>query len=48
MNEVLFFSGAILIIGLSYYLGHQSGIAKKLQTTDKRIYYGNDCVKNDS
>ena len=28
MNEVLFFSGAILIIGLSYYLGFNSGINK--------------------
>ena len=28
MNEVLFFSGVILVIGLSYYLGFNSGINK--------------------
>ena len=28
MNEVLFFGGAALIIGLSYYLGQQSGLNK--------------------
>ncbi len=28
MNEVLFFSGAILIVGLSYYLGRQSGLTQ--------------------
>jgi hypothetical protein len=28
MNEVLFFGGAALIIGLSYYLGFNNGINK--------------------
>ena len=28
MNELLFFSGTIIIIGLSYYLGRQNGIEK--------------------
>ena len=28
MNELLFFSGTIIIIGLSYYLGRQNGLEK--------------------
>ena len=40
MNEVLFFSGAILIIGLSYYLGHQSGIAKNYKQQIKEFIMG--------
>lgn len=28
MNELLFFSGTIIIIGLSYYLGLQNGLEK--------------------
>lgn len=28
MNEVLFFGGAALIIGLSYYMGFKSGLNK--------------------
>ncbi len=28
MNEVLFFTGVALIVGLSYYLGQQSGLKK--------------------
>ena len=28
MNEVLFFTGAALIVGISYYLGRKSGLNK--------------------
>lgn len=28
MNELLFFCGTIIIIGLSYYLGRQNGLEK--------------------
>ena len=28
MNELLFFSGTIIIIGLSYYLGRKNGLEK--------------------
>jgi hypothetical protein len=31
MNELLFFGGAVLIIGLSYYLGFKSGVDKNLK-----------------
>ena len=31
MNEVLFFTGATIIIGLSYYIGRQDGIKKNFK-----------------
>ena len=31
MNELLFFGGAALVIGLSYYMGFKSGIDKNLK-----------------
>ncbi len=31
MNEVLFFGGSIIFIGLSYYMGHKSGLDKNLK-----------------
>jgi len=40
MNEILFFSGAILIIGLSYYLGYQSGLAKNYKEQIKEFIKG--------
>ena len=40
MNEVLFFSGAILIIGLSYHLGHKSGISKNYKEQIKEFIMG--------
>jgi hypothetical protein len=40
MNEVLFFSAAILIIGLSYYLGYQSGLAKNYKEQIKEFIKG--------
>jgi len=35
MNELLFFSIAALVIGLSYYLGHESGLKKNLKAEMK-------------
>jgi hypothetical protein len=40
MNEVLFFSAAILIIVLSYYLGYQSGLAKNYKEQIKEFIKG--------
>jgi len=40
MNEVLFFSGAILIIGLSYYLGFKSGLTKNYKEHIKDFIMG--------
>jgi hypothetical protein len=40
MNELLFFSGFAIIIGLSYYLGHQSGIAKNYKQQIKEFIMG--------
>jgi hypothetical protein len=31
MNEVLFFGGAALVIGLSYYIGFKTGLDKNLK-----------------
>jgi len=40
MNELLFFSIAALVIGLSYYLGHESGIKKNLKAEIKDFVMG--------
>jgi len=40
MNEVLFFSGAILIIGLSYHLGYKSGLSKNYKEQIKEFIMG--------
>ena len=40
MNEVLFFSGAALIIGLSYYLGRESGLTKNYKEEIKAFIMG--------
>ena len=40
MNEVLFFSGAILIIGLSYHLGYKSGLSKNYKEQIKEFIKG--------
>jgi hypothetical protein len=37
MNEVLFFGGAALIVGLSYYLGFNSGINKNCKNEVRRF-----------
>lgn len=40
MNELLFFSGSAIIIGLSYYLGYQSGITKNYKQQIKEFIMG--------
>ncbi len=40
MNEVLFFTGAALIVGLSYHLGHKSGISKNYKEQIKEFIKG--------
>jgi hypothetical protein len=40
MNEVLFFSGTILIIGLSYHLGYKSGLSKNYKEQIKEFIKG--------
>jgi hypothetical protein len=40
MNELLFFGGAALIIGLSYYLGHQSGLNKNHKAEIREFIMG--------
>ena len=40
MNEVLFFTGAILIIGLSYYLGRQDGLKKNYKEEIREFIMG--------
>ncbi len=40
MNEVLFFTGAALIVGLSYHLGHQSGLSKNYKQNIKEFIMG--------
>ena len=45
MNEVLFFSGAILIIGLSYHLGYKSGLSKNYKEQIKEFIKGMTVLK---
>ena len=40
MNEVLFFTGAALIVGLSYHLGYKSGISKNYKEQIKEFIMG--------
>jgi hypothetical protein len=40
MNEVLFFTGAALIVGLSYHLGHKSGLSKNYKEQIKEFIMG--------
>ena len=40
MNEVLFFTGATLIIGLSYYLGRQDGLKKNYKEEIREFIMG--------
>ena len=40
MNELLFFGGATLIIVLSYYLGHQSGLSKNHKAEIREFIMG--------
>ena len=40
MNELLFFSGTIIIIGLSYYLGRQNGLEKNYKEELKDFIMG--------
>jgi hypothetical protein len=40
MNEVLFFTGAALIVGLSYHLGHKSGLSKNYKEQIKEFIKG--------
>ncbi len=40
MNELLFFSIAALIIGLSYYLGRQSGLTQNYKEEIKSFIMG--------
>ena len=40
MNEVLFFTGAALIIGLSYHLGYKSGLSKNYKEQIKEFIKG--------
>ncbi len=37
MNEVLFFTGAALIVGLSYHLGYKSGLSKNYKEQIKEF-----------
>jgi len=40
MNEVLFFTGAALIVGLSYHLGYKSGLSKNYKEQIKEFIKG--------
>jgi hypothetical protein len=40
MNELLFFSGTIIIIGLSYYLGRQNGLEKNYKEELREFIMG--------
>jgi hypothetical protein len=40
MNEVLFFGGAALIVGLSYHLGYKSGLSKNYKEQIKEFIKG--------
>jgi hypothetical protein len=40
MNEILFFGGATLIVGLSYYLGQQSGLNKNYKAEIRDFIMG--------
>jgi len=40
MNELLFFGTAAIIIGLSYYLGHESGIKKNVKSEVRDFVMG--------
>ena len=40
MNEVLFFTGTTLIVGLSYYLGQQSGLNKNYKAEIRDFIMG--------
>lgn len=40
MNEVLFFTGTALIVGLSYYLGQQSGLNKNYKAEIRDFIMG--------
>jgi len=40
MNELLFFGIAAIIVGLSYYLGHESGIKKNIKAEVRDFVMG--------
>jgi hypothetical protein len=39
MNEVLFFAGATLVIGLSYYIGFRSGVDRNLKAEVRQFLH---------
>jgi hypothetical protein len=39
MNEVLFFGGAVIVIGLSYHLGFNSGINKNVKNEVRKFLH---------
>lgn len=39
MNEILFFTGIALVIGLSYYMGFKSGLDKNLKNEVRQFIH---------
>jgi hypothetical protein len=40
MNELLFFTGASIIVGLSYYLGREAGLKRNFKAEVKEFILG--------